>query len=156
MYDSITDTQAHIRRVSILISQFAIELLKRANNHDDSKLIEPEKGYFDRETPKLKALTYGTDEYKESLKALGVALQHHYKENSHHPEHYIDGVNGMDLLDIVEMLLDWKAASERHSDGNIYKSLDINKGRFGLSEQLYTIFKNSIDRVDFLKTEKPV
>lgn len=32
-------------------------------------------------------------------------------------------VNGMDLLDVLEMLVDWKAAGERHKDGCIYKSL---------------------------------
>ena len=38
--------------------------------------------------------------------------------NRHHPEHFgEDGIRGMNLPDVVEMLCDWKAASERTKDG---------------------------------------
>ena len=93
-------------------------------------------------TPKLIGLTYGSQEYKDSLKELGPALQHHYKHNSHHPEHYENGIDGMSLTDIVEMLCDWKAAAERHSDGDLAKSIEINCKRFNMSDQLTTILKN--------------
>jgi len=39
---------------------FSIELQKRAQKHDQSKLENPEKEYFDKMTPKLANLTYGT------------------------------------------------------------------------------------------------
>lgn len=71
------------------------------------------------------------------------ALDHHYANNSHHPQHYENGVDGMDLFDIVEMFFDWKAAGERTKDGDIFKSININKERFGLSEQLVKIFENT-------------
>lgn len=144
-YDSTADTLAHIRRVSILLNQAAVVLLERANHHDDSKFDSTEKYHFDQQTPNLKKLTYGSEEYKNSLKLLGVALRHHYVHNRHHPEHFENGVNGMNLLDVLEMLLDWKAATERHEDGDIKKSLEVNKDRFGLSDQLYQILKNTID-----------
>lgn len=54
-------------------------------------------------------------------------------------------INDMNLLDIVEMLCDWKAASERHNDGNIRKSIEINANRFGLSPQLVKILENTAD-----------
>ena len=41
------------------------------------------------------------------------------------------------------MFIDWKAASERHDDGDIFRSIEINKNRFGISEQLCKIFKNT-------------
>ena len=145
-YDSKTDTLLHIKRVSELLNQAAIELIVRGNRHDDSKLEEPEKSEFDRLTPLLKTLTYGSDEYKSSLVELQVASKHHYVNNSHHPEHYENGVNGFDLFDLIEMFFDWKAAGERHTDGNIYKSIDINKDRFKLSEQICEIFKNTAKR----------
>lgn len=155
-YDSTLDTLRHVRRVSILLNQLSIELLSRANKHDDSKFGPAEKPHFDRETPILKGLTYGTQEYSVSLKALGVALTHHYGHNSHHPEHYPNGVNDMDLIDVVEMLLDWVAASERHDDGNIYESIEKNKVRFALSDQLAAIFKNTIDRRNLYFNPGPV
>jgi len=73
-----------------------------------------------------------------------VALKHHYENNSHHPEHYPNGINGMSLLDLIEMLADWKAAGMRHADGDMQKSLEINKKRFGMSDQLAEIFQNTI------------
>lgn len=149
IYDSKADTLLHIKRVSELMTCASIELIKRANVHDNSKLESPEKELFDEFTPKLKGCTYGSDEYKEYLKELKVALDHHYKNNSHHPEHYENGVNGFDLFDLIEMFFDWKAAGERHTDGNIYKSIEINKDRFGLSEQICQIFKNTAERLEW-------
>ena len=145
-YDSEADTLHHIKRVNQFLLFAAQDLLKRAMIHDNSKLLEPEKSKFDEMTPKLKGLTYGSDEYKASLSELGVALKHHYEHNSHHPEHYPDGVNGMDLLDLIEMFFDWCAAGERHADGDIYKSIENNKTRFNLSDQLVDIQKNTAER----------
>jgi hypothetical protein len=61
----------------------------------------------------------------------------------HHPEHFKDGVDDMNLLDIMEMFCDWKAAGERHNDGNILKSIERNADRFGLSPQLVRILENT-------------
>ena len=100
-------------------------------------------------TEKLKSSTYGSEAYKQMLKDLQPTLDHHYANNSHHPEHYPNGIDDMDLFDIVEMLMDWKAASERHEDGNIYKSIDINKDRFKMSDQLYQIFKKTASNLNW-------
>jgi len=145
-YDSTADTLKHIKRVNELLNKAAIELINRSIHHDDSKLQSPEKEIFDVMTPKLKGLTYGSDEYKESLKELGVALTHHYEYNSHHPESRPRGINDMDLFDVIEMLLDWQAATERHDNGDIFKSLEHNKVRFNMSDQLVDIFTNHINR----------
>lgn len=53
-------------------------------------------------------------------------------------------VNNMNLVDIVEMICDWKAATLRHNDGNIYKSIEHNTGRFGLSPQVVNILLNTV------------
>ena len=148
-YDSTKDTLEHISRVREYLIDAAAELMFRAKEHDKSKLGEVEKPIFDRMTPKLAKLTYGSEEYKEALKELGVALGHHYKNNSHHPEHYEDGINGMNLFDIIEMFFDWKAASERHDNGDIYKSFEINKERFGMSSQLLGIFINTANLLEW-------
>lgn len=148
-YDSKADTLLHIKRVSQLLTEASVELIKRANIHDNSKLESPEKELFDEFTPKLKDCTFGSDEYKGFLKGLRVALIHHYENNSHHPEHYENGVNGFDLFDLVEMFFDWKAATERMKDGDIYKSIAINKERFSLSEQVVDIFTNTAKRLNY-------
>ncbi len=150
-YDSTIDTLLHIKRVSQLLNEAATELIKRANCHDDSKLISPEKELFDEMTPILKDLSYGTPEYQDSLDKLKVALDHHYENNSHHPQYYKNGINGMDLFDLIEMFLDWKASGERHVDGNMYKSIEINKTRFNMSDQLVDIFNNTTNNLFYKK-----
>lgn len=142
-YDSRADTNKHILRVRELLYIVQGNLEERGFNHDLSKLQSPEKEAFDRLTPKLKGLTYGSEEYKASLAELGVALKHHYEHNSHHPEHFKLGVDGMTLLDLIEMFCDWKAATERHADGSLEKSIVVNKDRFNISDQLATILENT-------------
>jgi hypothetical protein len=144
-YDSRADTLAHIKRVSELLMKCAIDLQKRAMVHDDSKLEEPEKSTFDACTIKLKSIPYGSDEYKAALAELKPALDHHYAANTHHPEHFTNGVDGMNLFDLMEMLMDWKAATERmKGGGDIHRSLEINTERFKLSPQLVSILANTI------------
>jgi hypothetical protein len=59
---------------------------------------------------------------------MGDGLKHHYSHNRHHPEFFgEDGVDGMTLVDLIEMLADWKAATERHDDGDLAKSLEIHR-----------------------------
>jgi hypothetical protein len=150
-YDSKKDTQKHIKRVNEIMKIFTKKLLKRAENHDKSKLQNPEKKHFDEYTPKLASSTYGSKEYAGLLKGLKPALDHHYKNNSHHPEHYKNGINDFDLFDLVELFVDWKSASERHDNGDIYKSIEINKKRFKMSDQLASIFKNTAERMGYKK-----
>lgn len=121
------------------------ELLDRSVCHDASKLEDPELAVFNEHTPKLRDTTYGSPEYRENLKAMGGALQHHYAVNRHHPEHFPDGVNGMTLVDLIEMLADWKAAGERHDDGDLSASLLIQRDRFDISDQLLAILRNTAD-----------
>lgn len=136
----------HVDKVRKNLSRCIRDLEYRADVHDASKFTSEEFPIFEEINHKLRGTTYGTDGYKALLKELGPALDHHYKVNDHHPEHFENGVNDMDLFQFVEMLCDWKAAVERHEDGDIYRSLEINKERFGISDQLYQIMKNTIDR----------
>lgn len=153
-YDSRADTTAHIERVQELIQSAISNLANRAVKHDLSKLLEPEKGMFDACTIELRSIAYGTPEYREALKELGPALRHHYDHNAHHPEHYPNGVQGMSLFDIIEMLMDWKAATERMKNGgDIYYSLSVNRERFALSPQLESILLNTIEEMQWKRPE---
>lgn len=116
------------------------ELQHRKNEHDRSKLQEPEKSYFDAETPKLKSLVFGTPEYEASLNRLRIALDHHYSINRHHPEHFKNGVSDMNVIDIVEMFCDWDASTKRLSHSPIHRGVEINRKRFGLSEDVTKMF----------------
>lgn len=144
-YDSTPDTQEHINKVLGLLTKCAEDLVHRGEIHDASKLVSPEKEYFDKYTPELANMVYGTEEYRESCRKLKPAIDHHYSLNSHHPQFYENGINGMNLFDVMEMLMDWKASTERGKDGDIRKSLNINAERFGISKQMRQILNNTID-----------
>jgi hypothetical protein len=149
-YDSRPETLAHIERVHTLLADVATLVIQRGIDHDRSKLEDPELATFDEYTPKLKKSTYGSDEYKGFLAGMAEGLQHHYDHNRHHPEHHPDGIDGMTLVDLVEMLADWKAATERHADGDLARSLVIQKDRFGISDQLASILHNTADALGWL------
>lgn len=144
-HDSRPDTLAHIARVAELLTQVAARLLWRAAVHDKSKLEEPERSAFDRlKAAELSGMDYLSDAYKTCLAKEEAALRHHYAHNSHHPEHHPQGVAGMSLLDLLEMLIDWKAATERmRAKGDIWRSLAQNRGRFKIEPQLQLILENT-------------
>ncbi len=139
------ETMLHIDNVRLWLTRVRHELDLRAEAHDQSKLHNPEVGTFVKFTPKLKSSTYGSDEYKGFLAAMKPALDNHYACNAHHPEHHKDGIDGMTLVDLVEMLCDWKAATLRHANGDLDKSLGINSERFGMAPQLVRIFRNTVE-----------
>lgn len=115
--------------------------------HDRSKLESPEVELFDKYTHLLAGFSYGTPEYEAMREKLKPALDHHYANNRHHPEHWAQGVKDMDVLDLAELVCDWKAAGERQNDGNILTSLEVNKERYGLADvSVYDVLKNTIDR----------
>lgn len=151
-------TLQHIQRVQHYLHRFAKELLDRAEKHDQSKLGSPEVELFTEFTPKLAGSTYGSPEYEGFRKAMGPALAHHYAACRHHPEHFDNGIWGMNLVDVVEMLCDWLAAVERHANGDPFRSLEINRGRFGIADQLVSTIRNTLpvllERSDALATVK--
>lgn len=152
-YDSTGETLKHSQRVGELLADAIEDLLHRSTCHDRSKTEEPELAIFNEYTPKLKEVTYGSEEYKGYLKAMGTALEHHYAHNRHHPEYQVDGINGMSLVDLIEMLADWKAAGERHSDGSLARSLVIQQERFGIGDQLMGILRNTADDLGWSDVE---
>lgn len=144
MMSAEIETRKHIDRVRELLIGVVTDLLERSADHDASKLNPPEADIFDIYTAKLKGCTYGSDEYKGYLQEMKPALDHHYKMNRHHPEHHEDGIGGMSLMDLVEMILDWKAASERHTDGDVLRSIEVNTKRFGIEPQLVKVLINTV------------
>lgn len=141
-----SETLKHVNEVRGNMGKLVEKLVERAKVHDASKFEEPEKSVFAKNTPKLAKTEYGTPEYGELLKEVQVAIDHHYAKNTHHPEHWPNGIDDMDLLDLVEMLCDWSAATKRNKNGNIHKSIEVNTERFKISPQLSKIFTNTVNR----------
>lgn len=134
----------HISSVKTKISVVTDALVEKGKVHDISKFNKDEFDIMAENFPKLRDTTYGSPEYRELLEINKASIQLHYERNDHHPEYHPMGVNGMNLVNLVEMLCDWLAACDKHEDGDIFKSLLINKERFGLSDQLYEILRNTV------------
>lgn len=164
-YDSRPETLAHIEKVASYIRKVRENLRDRAEAHDQSKLVEPELSAFDKATPLLQTLVYGSDEYKQSLKDLGPALEHHLANNSHHPEFWDEGISGMSLMDLVEMICDWKAASERlrkptpsppgqtpvpQYNNDFLHSIALNQERFGYTDEMRKVLENTARELGFV------
>ena len=145
---SVFKTMRHIETVRNILDVCAEELIERGEDHDQSKLQSPEIEVFDIITSKLRGLTYGSEEYRALLKEQKPTMDHHNQNNSHHPEHFENGIQGMSLFDLIEMLCDWKAATLRHNDGDIMRSLEINQERFRFSDELKNILTNTINEME--------
>lgn len=142
------ETQKHIESVRKYIRFMIDKIEMRGVKHDASKLESPEVELFAEVTPKLAETTYGSDEYQGFLDKLKPALDHHYAANRHHPQHFVNGVNDMTLIDIIEMFCDWKASSLRQNDGNLLKSIETNAERFNMDGQLKQILMNTARMLD--------
>lgn len=175
MYDSTNDVKEHIGLVQKWIADFVTILNGRGKVHDASKLQPPEKECFDRWTPELQHLEFGSREYKLALEQMGEGLKHHYAVNAHHPEHhkYLEcngcfkklpithkgwcdtcgythfterfHVDGMTLYNLVEMVCDWMAAAEKKG---VPVDMDYLQQRFSISDQLRSIIENQFREID--------
>lgn len=169
----VNSTLSHIREVQGYLQKCVGILMARATDHDASKFSEEEWPIFLEHTAQLKTLTYGSAEYKQALAEMKPALDHHYAENRHHPEHFAryecngcftkyllepsvcgqcgcsqftvrSDMTAMNLLDLLEMACDWLAATHRHADGDIARSIEQNQERFGYTDELKSILKNTV------------
>jgi hypothetical protein len=143
-------TIAHIVNVQEKIFNFCRLMQGRGLDHDASKFHPIEAGPLQEMQNLIDAeghAAFGSEEYARRTKLLGPMIEHHYLHNSHHPEHYPDGIAGMDLLDLVEMFLDWKAASERGQDSAIGLTYCIEK--YSIPPMLAAILRNTADRLEW-------
>jgi G3E family GTPase len=141
------ETVKHIHRVRELLYTMISKLDERARLHDLSKLQSPEQEIFGSNFKELATVEYGTPAYEAMKVKVQPAIDHHYANNRHHPEHHKDGVNDMTLIDMIEMLCDWRASSERNKNGNIRKSIDINAERYNIGEQLRGVLENTVKEI---------
>lgn len=106
--------------------------------------------------------TFGCTAMERELKKLGYTKARESgvlacinDKASHHMNLHFDGyllkdyqrssLSNMNIIDLVEMLCDWKAASLRQHNGNILKSIEQNAERFGYGKEISSVFINTID-----------
>ena len=149
MTESQIDTINHIAKVQFNLSAVIANLAERSTVHNRSKFEEPELSGYESLQKSLQGVRYGTPDYRAALGAHEGVIMHHYAANRHHPEHWQMGVTDMSLLDIIEMLADWKAANDRNG-GDFGHSIQVSVSRFNISEQLHAILINTAKELGWL------
>ena len=149
-FDVLLEWLSHSSKVSELLTQISKDLDQRGCVHDRSKLQAIEFEAFVKTRPKFKKANYGSKEYKECCEQIKLALEHHYKHNRHHPEFHEDGFEGMNLLDILEMLADWKAANERNPDLPFKESLTISFKKYNIPENMQKHIKATAEYLGWI------
>jgi hypothetical protein len=61
----------------------------------------------------------------------------------------------MSLLDVIEMLADWKAATERHADGDLDRSITHNPERFGYGDEIERLLRSTAIELGWLEAIRP-
>lgn len=115
--------------------KFCKRLLGKALKHDNSKFSKVETDIIAPCLKLFRNLPYGTMDYDKASEAVKLALNTHYQRNNHHPEHYTryDHEHHMGMLDRIEMIVDWAAASRKGI--GVFKSIGLNKDRYGFDAQ---------------------
>lgn len=123
----------HQKQVSFLLRELAREFEKRADLHDMSKLGLDELEGFIEVNRIARQYPFGSTEYKDSLKD-NKAIELHFSRNSHHPEYYKEGgVNAMNFMDFIEMVVDWVAANRTYGTTEWEDVIKVQKERFNLT-----------------------
>lgn len=118
-------------------------LMHRLLTHDRSKIEPPELDAYAEVVPAFKGLEFGSPEHIANGKRLGSAWKHHTEHNRHHPEHFENGINDMTLVDLIEMVCDWRAAALRKGHFDVMDSLASLKDRHNIGDQLAKIIYNT-------------
>jgi hypothetical protein len=133
----------HISQVKQTLDRLCSDLQERSFKHDASKFSEPEFTPMLELFLSFKKTVIGTPEFVEEKQKMAVALEHHYRHNTHHPEHHDNGVRGMTLMDLCEMFADWRAAAKRHNNGDMMHSIHVGCDLYGIPSMLQKILQNT-------------
>lgn len=111
----------------------AIEIIERGWLHDNSKFSDEEIALLskvdDNKASMRDADKQLSDEMREFLKL-------HYKNNTHHPEHW-DDVSQMPEMDVVEMCCDWHARSVQYGTNLLEFAKIRQECRFHFSTEMF-------------------
>jgi hypothetical protein len=144
------DTWLHKHLINKLLLDVTFDIQHRALTHDDSKMTNNvEMEGFGKVGPLLSSVPFGTPEFETYKSEMQPAISHHMCNNRHHVESHENGVDDMNLIDLIEMLADWKAAGSRRDDSSIEKSIEMMSRRYKFSDDLKKIMKNTANYLKY-------
>lgn len=134
---------SHKESVAVSMAKFSAELAYRAAIHDISKFSKEEFEPYAKCVDDFNKYEFGSPEEKQLREKLLPGALCHHRKNRHHPEHHMNGINDMNLIDLIEMMCDWKSAAERVPGDSLRKGLKILKERYEISPQLLKVIENT-------------
>ena len=149
-FEVLCDTITHIGEVQEAIEIVAGQLHQRGIAHDRTKLQELEFDTFVSTRPKFKKANYGTPEYQECIELAKPGVDHHYANNRHHTGFHKNGIDDMTLIDVIEMICDWKAAARRSPDKNLEDTLEYAFNKYEIGEQLARMILNTLSELKWI------
>ena len=143
-FDFLCDVILHVSEVQENLEIVAGELKQRGFAHDRTKLQELEFDAFVSTRDRFKKSNYGTPEQEALIKEQKSAIDHHYKNNRHHTGYHKNGIDDMTLVDIIEMICDWRAAARRNPDKKFKDTLEYAYKKYKIDDQLTKIIENTL------------
>jgi len=142
--DFLCDTIVHVSEVAENLEICASNLRQRGHAHDRTKFQPMEFDAFVSTREKLKRAKFGAPEQQECVDTIRQAVDHHHANNQHHVQYYSDGIKDMSLLDILEMICDWRAATRRNSESRFKGFLEVAIKKYNISPELEKIIQTTL------------
>lgn len=140
----------HRDMVRLNVKKLTDELSTRALAHDLSKLMVDEIDGFVKINKAARENAYGSPEYEASFRAAkepGGCIALHFSRNSHHPEFH-GHERDMGFLDLIEMVLDWKAASDTYGQNTLRGGLAVHRRRFEFEPEQWWLIEQVVDWIE--------
>lgn len=137
----------HQQKVAAVIRQVIQELIARALTHDASKFTTQElKDNLVTLPDKWGLLAeghgYHSPEQEQHRARFTAEIARHRKAHRHHPEYHADGVNDMDLIDLIEMICDWYVSAP-----DIDQSIRKNSEDYEIDPHISRILENTASKL---------
>ena len=136
----------HQKHVETNCESLAGEIRGRGIIHDQSKMSPDELSGFVEIHQIARKHALGTPEYEAAMRSADC-IKRHFSHNSHHPEHHAS-TSDMGWLDIIEMVLDWKAAADTYGLTPFRDGLAYQRERHGFTAEQWWLITQVAEWID--------
>lgn len=134
----LLETKKHIEQVQQCLKDICSKLQLRSYDHDMSRYRRPGSLKFREVYSELKE-TEGNDEIHLSiLEKLRILREKYFKTCRYCPESHDNNVSEMNLVDLLELLSDWKADSS-----DLKKTIIENQKKYKYTDELMNVLLNT-------------
>lgn len=143
----------HKKKVMDIMYDIANMIMKRGYIHDDSKLQDEFDSWVEYYIPENER-DIESEEYKKSFEALKEVREQHYMKNRHHMEFYNGDIKKINVVDLIEIIVDWIASASSQDKGNLRVTIEKARERFKFSKDIESIILNTLELVETIQNVK--